>query len=115
MSAPHDRPTMAEIVRAVAQWWSRAESQPDSRRKQFDARVALNALDIVAREIPVHARHRAEHAQRLESLGHTDDASLARAIRRGDVDDELLRVAGVLMPSIRDKVAVANPRWLEPD
>jgi len=49
MSAPHDRPTMAEIVRAVAQWWSRAESQPDSRRKQFDARVALNALDIVAR------------------------------------------------------------------
>jgi len=27
----------------------------------------------------------------------------------------LLRVASVLMPSIRDKVAVANPRWLEPD
>jgi len=57
----------------------------------------------------------ASYSQRLESLGHTDDASLARAIRRGDFDDELLRVAGVLMPSIRDKVAVANPRWLEPD
>lgn len=58
---------------------------------------------------------KASYSQRLESLGHTDDASLARAIRRGDFDDELLRVAGVLMQSIRDKVAVADPRWLEPD
>jgi hypothetical protein len=106
---------MAEIVRAVAQWWSRAESQPDSRRRQFDARVALNALDIVARELPLHARHLAEHARQLELLGHTDDASLARGIRRGDFDDELLRVAGVLIPPVCDKVAVANPRWLEPD
>jgi hypothetical protein len=100
---------MAEIVRTVAQWWSRAESQPDSRRRQFDARVALNALEIVAREIPLYARHRAEHARQLESLGHTDDASLAAAIRRGDFDDELLRVAGVLMPSVRDKVDVRQP------
>ena len=57
----------------------------------------------------------ASYARHLESLGHTDDASLAQAIRCGDFDDELLRVASVLMPSIRDKVAVANPRWLEPD
>jgi hypothetical protein len=72
-------------------------------------------LRCARREIPLHAQHRAEHTRRLESLGHTDDVSLAQAIRRGEFDDELLRVAGVLMPSVRDKVAVANPRWLEPD
>jgi hypothetical protein len=115
MSAPHDQPTMTEIVRAVSQWWAQASLSPDSRRRQFEIRVALNALDIVTRELPVQAQHRHDHQRRLSTLGHQNDASLAMAIRAGAYDNELPGVIAVLQPSIRDKVSVANPRWLEPD
>ncbi len=113
MSAPHDRPTMVEILRSVREWWARAESMPDSRRRQFDIRVALNALDIIARELPVHAEHRTEHRRLLASLGFPDDHSLARAIRMGVFDDDLQGLVSALQPSIRAKVYVANPRWLD--
>ncbi|MFM8506467.1 MAG: DUF6285 domain-containing protein [Actinomycetota bacterium] len=115
MSAPHDRPTMLEIVQAVQQWWSHAATQPASSRRTFDIQVAVNALDIVQRELLNFARQRSAHRSRLAGLGHTDDRSLANAIRSGAHDDNLEELAAVLRESIHDKVAVANPRWLQSD
>ena len=106
---------MLEIVQAVQQWWSHVAKQPASSRRTFDIQVAVNALDIVQRELLDFARQRSAHRSRLAGLGHTDDRSLANAIRSGAHDDNLEELAAMLHESIRDKVAVANPRWLQSD
>jgi len=106
---------MLEIVQSVQQWWSQAATQPASSRRTFDIQVAVNALDIVQRELRDFTRQRSAHRSRLASLGHGDDRSLANAIRGGAHDDDLEALAAVLRESIHDKVAVANPRWLQSD
>ena len=45
-------------------------------------------------------------------LDNVADAELAALIKNGDFDGELSRVLDVLTPSIRSKVAVANPKYL---
>ena len=42
-----------------------------------------------------------------------DDAELARRIRSGELDDRLDEVKAVVAASVRDKLAVANPRYLD--
>ena len=81
---------------------------------RFEARVARNALGIVERELQLGPAIVAAHAERLRDLGAGDDASLAAAIRAGDVDDEWERVAGALAASARDQLLVANPSYLPP-
>jgi hypothetical protein len=53
------------------------------------------------------------HAQRLAQLGCADDDELARRIRNGELDDRLDEVRTLVWASVRDKLAVANPRYLE--
>jgi hypothetical protein len=94
-----DRPAAGELAAAVRDFLE-AEILPllDDHRLRFRTLVALNALGIVARE----------------SLPPTPpdpaDAELARRLRAGDVRDgdlELLRA------SVREKLLVASPRYLE--
>jgi hypothetical protein len=46
-------------------------------------------------------------------LGVTDDVQLAAAIRSGALDDRAEEVRELVWASVRDKLAVANPRYLE--
>ena len=46
-------------------------------------------------------------------LGVADDAELARRIRSGELDDRLDEVKAVVAASVRDKLTVANPRYLD--
>lgn len=112
MNMPHDVPTARELVEAVREWIERDASagQPPNR---FHARVAANVLAMVERELelgPVQAR---AHAARLEQLGVADDAELAAAIRDGALDARLPEVRSLVWASVRDKLAVANPRYLD--
>ena len=52
------------------------------------------------------------HAGRLARLGVADDAQLAAAVRDGRFDDRLPEVRELVWESVRDKLAVANPRYL---
>ena len=51
---------------------------------------------------------------RLDELGCADEAELARRIRDGELDDDAERVRELVWASVRDKLSVANPKYLEP-
>ncbi len=111
----YGRPTAAELVEAVREWVDRDVRSATDGRVSFHARVAVNALAMVERELTLGAAHRSEHVAGLASLGCDDDEALAARIRSGSLDDRTEEIRAVVAASVRAKLAVANPRWLEPD
>jgi len=111
----YGRPTAAELLEAVREWIEGDVREATSGRVAFHARVAANALAMLERQVALGPGHEAAHRARLEALGHPDDASLARAIRAGEEDHRLEEVRAAVAASVRSKLEVANPRWLEPD
>lgn len=111
----YGRPTAGELVEAVREWVDRDVRSATEGRVAFHARVAANALAMVERELALGAEHRSTHAARLASLGCADDEDLAARIRSGALDDRAEEIRAAVAASVRDKLAVANPRWLEPD
>ena len=109
---PHDRPSTGELIESVREWLERDVLAATDGRLHYHARVAINALSIVERELVVGADQQAAHHDRLHSLGFADDADLASAIRSGDLDDRMPEVRDVVWQSVRDKLAVANPKYL---
>ncbi len=112
MSAPHDRPTAAELLESVREWLERDVAPSVEGRLVFHTRVAINSLDIVLREMEAGDSMRLRHEDALRSLGCSSDRELADAVRRGDHDTDLRAVLDALAPVIEDKVRVANPRYL---
>lgn len=113
MSAPHDRPTAVELVEAVREWIRESMIDGAAEPNTFHARVAANMLAIVEREIELGPAQQAAHRLRLDRLGVADDAELAAAIRSGALDDRADEVRDLVWASVRDKLAVANPRHLD--
>ena len=112
MTAPHDRPTAAELLEALREWMEQDLFPGVEGRLQFHTRVAINMVDIVARELELGPDQVVRHDQVLASFGMKDDAELAAAIRAGTFDDELPSVMTRLLPVVEDKLRVANPRYL---
>lgn len=110
--SPHDAPSAAELIEAVREWLQREVLTATDGRLQYHTRVAINALAIVERELGLGAVQHVAHLDRLERLGVADDAVLAAAIRAGDLDDRLEEVRSLVWQSVRDKLAVANPKYL---
>ena len=109
---PHDVPSTGQLVEAVREWLQAEVMTATTGRLQFDTRVAINVLAIVERELQLGAEHEAAHRDRLQTLGVADDAALAAAIRSGALDDRLDEVRALVWDSVRDKLAVANPKYL---
>ena len=112
MAAPHDVPTAAQLVEAVREWIEKDLMTASDPRTKFHARVAANALSMVEREFEVGDAQAAAHARRLEQLGVADDVELAAAIRERRLDDRAEEVRALLLESIIDKLAVANPKYI---
>ncbi len=110
--APFGRPTAAELVEAVREYLEAGVMEHSEGGTRFEARVARNALGVVERELRLGPALVAAHAARLREVGAADDATLAAAIRAGDLDDEWERVAAALAASARDQLLVANPSYL---
>ena len=109
---PHDVPSTGELVEAVREWLQSDVLAATDGRLRYHTRVAINVLSIVERELALGATHEAAHVDRLRSLGFADDAALAAAIRAGELDDRLAEVRTLVWESVRDKLAVANPKYL---
>jgi hypothetical protein len=105
-------PSTGELVEAVREWLQSDVLAASDGRLQYHTRVAINVLSIVERELALGATHEAAHLDRLRTLGVADDAALAAAIRSGELDDRLPEVRALVWQSVRDKLAVANPRYL---
>ena len=113
----HGRPTAWELVDAVRTFLQAQVSEgatgsaPSDGADRHQMRIAAHALEVVARELALGPGQEAAHQDRLHHLGFDDDASLAEAIRNGRLDDSpTLRRA--LREDTRDRLLVANPRWL---
>jgi hypothetical protein len=113
MSEPHDRPTAEELVEAVREFLERDVMAATEGRVQFHTRVAVNVLGMVQRELEVGPAQGAAHRARLDALGFADEAALASAIRAGDVDDRYDEIKTAVAATVRDKLTVANPKYLE--
>ena len=87
MTAPHDVPGADELVRAVREFIERDVMGATDGRVRFHARVAVNVLGMVERELAMGPSQREAHAAALAQLGMADDAELAAAIRDGRLDD----------------------------
>lgn len=109
----HDRPTLAELVEAVREWVDTDVREGTEGRLSFHSRVAVNALKMVEREIALEPALSDAHHVRLTALGCEDDRVLAASIRAGELDERVEEVRQAVAASVRDKLLVANPRWLE--
>jgi len=113
VTAPHDRPTAAELVEAVREFIERDVMAATEGRVQFHARVAVNVLGMVEREMAVGPGQGARHAEGLAALGVSSEAELAALIRDAEADDPRLDdIAVFVRQTVRDKLEVANPKYL---
>jgi hypothetical protein len=109
---PHDVPTAAQLVEAVREFVEGDVMEATEGRVRFHARVAVNVLRMVERELALGETHAAAHREALVRLGVADEAELAAAIRDGRLDDRRDEVVDVLRQTVRAKLEVANPRYL---
>jgi hypothetical protein len=114
-----DRPAASELVIAVREFLERDVMAATEGRVQFHTRVAVNVLNIVARELELgddFAEHERERAAAL--LGHDGDVDdlereLAAALRAGTFDDHLHdEVRSHVRATVREKLLIANPGYL---
>jgi Domain of unknown function (DUF6285) len=109
MTGLHGRPTAAELIAAVAEFLDGDVRDATTGQVNFHARVAANALRMVQRESladdagTVHAA--------LHRLGYTDEAELAAAIRRGELDGRPDDVTDCLQTLVSVRVAAAHPGY----
>ena len=107
-----DRPTAAELVEAVREYLEHDVLPSTEGRISCHARVAMNVLAQIERELTIGPELDAAHSARLAVLGAASDEELAIAIRSGALDDRYDEVAAALRAAVRDKLAIANPRYL---
>jgi hypothetical protein len=114
VTAPHDAPSAIELLAAVRAWIDSDVIPATDGRLKFHARVAANVLGMVEREIELGPDQAVAHQGRLDALGVTSDTQLAAQIRARQFDDRADELRAVLTASVVDKLAVANPRYLDP-
>ncbi len=106
-------PDAAALVEAVREFLERDVMTSTEGRVQFHTRVAVNVLRMVEREINLGPDQVVRHADGLVRLGVADDAQLAAAIREGRLDDRMDEVRASVTETVRQKLLVANPKYLE--
>jgi hypothetical protein len=113
-----DRPSASELVGAVRAFLESDVMAAVEGRVAFHTRVAVNALGMVERELELGPATEREERQRAAALlGHDDDpraleAELARAVRAGERTFEDVEVMAHVRATVRDKLRIANPRYL---
>ncbi len=108
----HGVPTAGELVEAVREYLERDVMTSTEGRVQFHARVAVNVLKMVERELAMGVEQADAHATRLATLGVSSERELSDAIASGALDDRLDEVVAVVRATVADKLAVANPKYL---
>jgi len=114
-----DLPTAAELLEAVREFLDADVFPALEGRKRFHTRVASNVLAIVERELRQGPAADAAESQRLEALMPDAtgtlaerNAELAKRIREGTLDADRAALLAHLRATTRDKLAIANPKYL---
>lgn len=115
----HDRPRAAELLEAVREFIERDVRSSEDERLAFHARVAMNALGIVERELVLGEGIDAPIIARLEDLldekGSPSElvTRLSTRIRSGDPKIISHEGTELVCDLVRVKLEIANPRYLE--
>jgi len=114
-----DRPAANDLVTAVREFLEHDVMPATEGRVQFHTRVAINVLNIVARELELgddFAEH--ERARAAALLGHDGtvedlERELAAAIRSGALTEGPEHdVRAHVRETVREKLLIANPGYL---
>jgi hypothetical protein len=112
-----DQPSMLELVKAVRDFIEKRAMPELPGRTAFHARVAANALGIVARELEHGGIASKEEHERLKNLLGGDgtveelNRELCRRMREGAMDLETPGLAAHLEQTTRDKVEIDQPNY----
>ena len=112
-----DQPSIAELVEAVREFLETRAMPELKGHTAFHARVAANALGIVARQLQLGEKASAEEkAQLVALLGHEGtleelNRELCKKIREGAIGLETPGLAEHLAKTTRDKVAIDQPNY----
>lgn len=109
----HGSPDAAGLLEAVREFLEKDVMEATDGRVRFHTRVAVNAVAMVERELALGPQQAARHAAGLASLGVKDEVELAGAVRSGALGLDDARLWAAVSTSVRDRLAVANPRYLE--
>ncbi len=112
-----DQPSIHELVEAVREFLQKQAMPELKGHTAFHARVAANALGIVARELAQGSKLLAEEKERLVALlGHDGtldelNRELCGRIREGTVGLETPGLAPHMEKTTRDKVEIDQPNY----
>jgi hypothetical protein len=125
---PTDRPTASELLEAIREFLEDKIAPNLEGQLAFHAQVAGNALSIVERTLEHGGTMDAAELQRLQELLGTDgnllelNHQLAERIRNGDDfglkkgqknDQRRDLLFDHLQKTVKDKLQLANPRYLK--
>ena len=116
-----DSPTASDLLDAVADFVEHDVAPLLDARLRFHARVAVNVLHILQRELALAPSQVVRQRELLAGLlGHDAEVAelweeLARAIRQGDFDDRPEALIPVLREVTAQKLAIANPGYTSTD
>ena len=112
-----DEPTPTELIKAVADFMRSEITPAISGHNAFKLRVAINALDLVTRQLTLEQGSDAAEAARLSrllgmqgSLAELNRA-LAERIAKGEVDLQTPGLSDHLWQTTMDKLAVDQPNY----
>ena len=111
----HGVPTAAELAEALRGFLREDVMPAVDARLAFLARVAVNVVGQLERELELGPARERAHAERLARLGVADDAALVRAIRDGSLDARMDEVVAATRTDVVERLRIANPRHLRPE
>jgi hypothetical protein len=113
----HDQPSAEQLVAAVRDFLERVAMPQLSGHSAFHARVAVNALAIVERQLALSAEQDAAESDRLRALlGHdgaleAQNRELCREIRAGRIGRSTPGLLEHLRATTLAKLAVDQPSY----
>ncbi len=112
-----DEPTPTELIQAVADFLRNDITPQIGGHSAFKMRVAINALDLVTRQLTLESSSDAAEAVRLSQLlsrqGSLEELNrvLAGKIASGEADLQTPGLAEHLWQTTMDKLAVDQPNY----
>jgi hypothetical protein len=112
-----DEPTPTELIKAVADFLRNELTPQIGGHSAFQMRVAVNALDLVTRQLTLESSSDASEAERLSRLlgrqGSLEELNrvLAGKIAGGEADLQTPGLAKHLWQTTMDKLAVDQPNY----
>jgi hypothetical protein len=112
-----DEPTPSELIKAVADFLRNDITPEIGGHSAFKLRVAINALDLVTRQLTLESSSDAAEAERLSQLldgqGSLEELNrvLAGKIASGEADLQTPGLAEHLWQTTMDKLAVDQPNY----